>query len=59
MFIHEKLMLHALNLGDQYHIETIGMVGELCQAGHILSALNDNGIRKLHDELKEKARELE
>lgn len=54
MFIHEKIMLCALDLMEEYHLETIDMVGELCQAGFVLSAFNDNSIRKLCNELREK-----
>jgi len=55
MYIHEKLMLCALDLLDEYQLKTIDVVGEICHAGFTLSAFTDEGIRKLHDELKQKA----
>lgn len=57
MFIHEKLMLCALDLANEYHLEAIATIGMICQAGHELSELNDNGIRKLHEELKARAQQ--
>ena len=54
MYIHEKIMLCALDLLNEYHLETIDVVGELCQAGFALSAFNDAGIFKLHKELTAK-----
>jgi len=54
MYIHEKIMLHALDLLAEYHLDAKEIIGELCQAGHVLAAFNDNGLRKLRDELREK-----
>lgn len=56
MFIHEKLMLCALDLLNEYHLEPIDIVGELCQAGHTLSAFSNDGLRKLHEELQERSK---
>lgn len=58
MYIHEKLMLCALDLLNEHHLETIDIVGELCQAGFTLSAFNDAGIRKMHGELTAKFKAL-
>lgn len=55
MYIHEKLMLCALDLLDEYHLESIDIIGELCQAGFTLPAFSPVGLRKFHDELKEKS----
>ena len=54
MYIHEKLMLCALNLMGEYHLEKSDIIGELCQAGFCMSAFSDAGLEKLRDELKEK-----
>lgn len=54
MYIHEKLMLCALDLMDQYDLEKSEIIGEICQAGFCMSAFTDNGLRKLHDDLKNK-----
>ena len=55
MYIHEKLMLCALDLLDEYKMESIDIVGELCQEGFTLAAFSPAGIINLHDELKAKA----
>lgn len=55
MYIHEKLMLYALDLSDEYHLDCIDIVGELCQAGFTLAAFSPAGLINVHDELKAKA----
>jgi hypothetical protein len=55
MFIHEKIMLNAIDLLDEYHLENVDLIGELCHAGFVLAAFNDDGLRKLRDELRIRA----
>lgn len=55
MYIHEKLMLCALDLLDEYKLQSIDIVGELYQVGFTLAAFSPSGIINLHSELKAKA----
>ena len=56
MYIHEKLMLCALDLLVKENLQTVDIVGELCQAGFTIAAFSNEGIRNLHNELRAKVK---
>jgi hypothetical protein len=56
MYIHETIMLCALDLLKEHNLESIDIIGELCQAGFTLAAFSPAGLVNLHNELKTKVK---
>lgn len=55
MYIHEEIQLAVLPLLKKYDLELIELIGEMNHAACELMPLNQNGLKRLHAELKMKA----